>query len=72
MAAGTYYTTKQNEVVDAICYRHYGRTRNVVETVLDANPGLAALGPVLPFATRVFLPVIAEQTKRKPLVSLYD
>lgn len=68
----TTYTTKQNEMVDMICHRHYGRTRDVTEAVLDANPGLAALGPILPFATRVTLPVIAEQTKRKPLVGLYD
>lgn len=72
MTAGTYYTTKQNEMVDAICHRHYGRTKDVTEAVLAANPGLAALGPILPFATQVFLPVIAEQTKRKPLVGLYD
>lgn len=68
----TIYTTKQNEVVDAICHRHYGRTRDVTEAVLAANPGLAAMGPVLPFATRVVLPAMQEKTRRRPLVGLYD
>lgn len=68
----TVYTTKQKEIVDLICYRHYGRTREVTELVLAANPGLAAHGPILPFATKVVLPAITEQTRRRPLVSLYD
>lgn len=68
----TIYTTKQGEMVDAICQRHYGRTKDVTEAVLATNPGLAAMGPVLPFATRVTLPDVTEQTKRKPLVGLYD
>lgn len=70
--AGATYTTKQNEVVDLICHRHYGRTKDVTEIVLAANPGLAAMGPVLPFATLVTLPDVQEKTRRKPLVSLYD
>lgn len=69
---GTIYTTKQGEMVDLICHRHYGRTCDVTEAVLAANPGLAALGPVLPFPTTVFLPVMAEQTRRRPLVGLWD
>lgn len=72
VTSGTYYTTKQNEVLDAICYRHYGRTRAVTEMVLEANPGLAALGPVLPFARRISLPTMQERTRRRPLVGLWD
>ncbi|TLX52838.1 phage tail protein, partial [Stutzerimonas nosocomialis] len=29
---------QQGDTVDAICWRHYGRTAGVVEQVLDANP----------------------------------
>lgn len=68
----TTYTTKQGEMVDAICQRHYGRTKDVTEMVLAANPGLAAMGPVLPFATRVVLPAMQEKTRRRPLVGLWD
>ena len=68
----TTYTTKQGEVVDLVCHRHYGRTREVIEAVLAANPGLAALGPVLPLGTQITLPDIAERSRRKPLTSLWD
>ena len=68
----TIYTTRQGEVLDAICHRHHGRTREVAEIVLAANPGLAALGAVLPFATPIVWPDIAQQSKRRPLVGLWD
>ena len=68
----TTYTTRQGESVDLICHRHYGRTRGVTELVLDANPGLAAKGAVLPLATRVVLPDITERIRQRPLVSLWE
>lgn len=46
----------QGDTVDLICWRELGRTAGVTETVLDANPGLAALGPVLPIGTVVMIP----------------
>ncbi|MGM3174126.1 tail protein X [Dickeya lacustris] len=49
----------QDDTLDAICYRHYGRTQEVVEAVLLSNPGLADLGSVLPHGTAVVLPDIA-------------
>lgn len=49
------YLTGQGEVLDLIVRDHYGRD-DLVEAVLDVNPGLAALGPVLPPQTRVVLP----------------
>lgn len=33
--------TIQNDTVDALCWRFYGRTAGVTEAVLEANPGLA-------------------------------
>ena len=38
------YTTKQGETVDLVCSKFYGRTRDATEAVLNANPGVAALG----------------------------
>ena len=55
----TQIRTLQAETVDALCWRHYGRTRGAVEAVLQANPGLASCGP---------LPAPAP----KPTVSLWD
>lgn len=66
------YTTKQGEMADMICYRHYGRTAEVTEMVLDANPGLAELGPVLPFATVVTLPDISTRKQAPTYVGLWD
>ena len=50
------YITKDGDVVDLICYRHYGRTADVTEAVLAANPGLAELGPVLDAGIEITLP----------------
>ena len=47
---------RQGDTVDAICWRMFGVTAGVVETVYDMNRGLAALGPVLPIGTPVLLP----------------
>lgn len=69
----TPYVTKQGEMLDLICFRFYGRSGQVTEAVLAANPGLAALGPILPFGTRILLPdPPAEKTVARPLVSLWD
>lgn len=61
----------QGDTLDLICWRHYGRTAGVVEQVLEANPGLARLGPVLPHGTLVQLPEIATQPQRQT-VQLWD
>jgi phage tail protein X len=48
--------TLQGDTLDALCLRHLGTTAGgVVESTLIANPGLAALGPVLPAGTQVQL-----------------
>lgn len=62
---------QQNDTVDAICWRHYGKTAGVVEQVLLANPGLADYGAVLPIGVRVELPELAAAKKQK-LIQLWD
>lgn len=62
----------QGDTVDAICWRYYGRTAGVTETVLDANPGLADLGPVIPHGTAVTLPDAAPQAEQRQVVNLWD
>ncbi len=39
--------TQQDDTVDALCWRHYGRTQGLSERVQQANPGLAEYGPNL-------------------------
>ncbi len=46
----------QGDTLDAICARYYGRTEGVVETVLEANPGLSELSIILPHGTVLELP----------------
>lgn len=61
----------QGDTVDLLCHRHLLRT-DIVVGVLEANPGLAALGPVLPMGTEVVLPDRAPATPAKTLVQLWD
>jgi len=49
----------QGDTLDLICNRYYGRTEGVFETVLAANPGLTALGVVLPHGTTIELPEVS-------------
>ncbi|MDH1587003.1 tail protein X [Stutzerimonas stutzeri] len=65
-------SAQQGDTVDAICWRHYGRTAGVVEQVLDANPGLADLGPVIPHGTQVLLPEQAVRAEQRQMVNLWD
>lgn len=47
----------EGDTLDLICWRHYGATAPV-DTVLAANPGLAALGVIIPMGTVITLPAI--------------
>lgn len=62
----------QGDTVDAICWRYYGRTAGTVEAVLEANRGLADLGPVLPMGTRVTLPDVPATRENHRVVQLWD
>ncbi|ETX03579.1 MAG: hypothetical protein ETSY1_46775 (plasmid) [Candidatus Entotheonella factor] len=50
------YRTRQDDVLDWVCWKHYGTTAGAVEAVLDANPGLAEHGPILPGNLVITLP----------------
>lgn len=64
---------RQGDTVDALCWRHLGQTAGAVEATLDANPGLADLGPVLPHGTAVDLPdLITTEPAQQTLVQLWD
>lgn len=63
---------KKNETVDAICWRHYGRTAGVTERVYEANPGLSELGATLPTGHPVKLPEIEAQAEQAGTVNLWD
>ena len=50
------YVTQQFDELDAICHRYYGRTQGTVEAVLNVNPNLAELLPILPQNITISLP----------------
>jgi phage tail protein X len=62
----------QGDTVDSICWDYYGRTAGVTEAVLDANPGLADLGPIIPHGTAVTLPDAAPQAEQPQVVNLWN
>lgn len=62
----------QGDTVDALCWRHYGRTDGTVEAVLEANAGLADFGVVIPAGTIVYLPDIDTVESTAPLLQLFD
>ena len=52
-----YYHSKDSDTADAIAWAIYGRQdQRLVETLIDANPGVADLGPVLPAGLRLVVP----------------
>ncbi|WP_323073190.1 tail protein X [Mycetohabitans endofungorum] len=64
--------SRQGDTIDALCWRHYGRTDGTVEAALQANPGLAELGVILPIGTVVELPDASAIASTAPLVQLFD
>lgn len=63
--------SQQNDTVDAICHRYYGRTARTLEAVYQANPGLADIGPVLPMGTAINMPTVDDKPKTETL-NLWD
>lgn len=64
--------TQQNDTVDALCWRHYGRTAGVSESVLIANPRLADHGPVLPAGLLVTMPELQNTAPQRQMVNLWE
>lgn len=52
-----FYRSKAGDTADSIAWAVYDRQDpGLVEGILDANPGLADLGPLLPAGIRVAIP----------------
>lgn len=64
--------TIQNDTVDALCWRFYGRTAGVTEAVLEANPGLADHGPILPQSLVVNMPEAQTTAPQRQMVQLWN
>ena len=66
------YTTADGDMIDRICWRHYGTSRDTVELVLDANPWLARHPARLPRGLVIELPDQPTADPRQALVKLWD
>ena len=67
----TLYRTKEYDMLDWICWKHYGFQSGVVEIVLNANPELAEWGNFLPAGLLITLPEI-KKAAAKPTIKLWD
>lgn len=65
------YRTKEGDVLDRVCWKHYGAQAGAVEAVLEANTNLAEHGEVLPAGLEIVLPdLVLPKTER--LIRLWD
>lgn len=70
---GTTLVARQDEPLDLLVHRAFGRTASLVEAVLEANRGLAAQAHALPEGTEVFVPAAATAAPAvAPLIQLWS
>lgn len=62
------YTTRENDVLDEVVWRYYGRQDSgLVEAVLEANRNIADAGPLLPPGIALTMPEAPAPTPAKRL-----
>ena len=67
------FAARAGDTIDALCWRTLGRTAGVTEQALALNPGIAALGPILPEGRMVILPDInTAAPQMRETVNLWD
>lgn len=67
------YLTSADDMIDDVCSQHYGiAATGAVEAVLDANPGLADRGPLLPAGLLIELPELPAESREGGAVRLWD
>ena len=65
-------TAAQGNTLDALLWREAGLGADALLAVLEANPGLADLGPILPPGTRVVVPDLRPAPSDLPLIQIWD
>lgn len=66
-------TAQQGDTLDLLLWRERGLGPADISAILDSNPGLAALGSVLPMGTIVLVPAVTTPAQTSlPLIQLWD
>ncbi|MDR6954112.1 phage tail protein X [Ancylobacter sp. 3268] len=68
----TVYVTVDNEMIDSIAERYYGTHGTNTEAILEANPGLADLGPALAAGIAIVLPTVSTPSAVPTFRQLWD
>jgi phage tail protein X len=68
----TLYTTRAGDMLDLICWRHYGFHAGTAEAVLSVNYGLSGRPPVLPPGLTIILPDLLQPHATPPAVRLWE
>jgi len=63
--------SQQGDSLDLICWRFYGNTHHV-EAVLEINPQVAFLAPILPTGTLVVMPDMPSLPPSVDTIQLWD
>lgn len=68
------YIVVGDMMLDQILWQRFRRkTPGLIERVLDMNPGLAGLGPVIPNGTSISIPIDTPSSPTAvPVVKLWD
>lgn len=66
------YRTKQGDVLDLICFRHYGKSSGAVELVLNENRKLPEHGSIIAEGTLITLPDLPSLEDETKQVELWD
>ena len=74
MASAQQLTARQGDTLDLLLWRDAGLGPEHLTRVLDANPGLADLGTILPLGTLVTVPVTSASTATgvRTITQLWD
>jgi phage tail protein X len=70
--AGDVITARQGDTLDELAWRERGLGPADLGTLLDANPGIAAAGAVLPIGTAIIVPVTAPASPTRAVVNLWN
>ena len=68
----TVFVTIDGDTVDLIAHTYYGKHAMNTEAIYQANPGLAAEGPIFTVGQVIRIPPVSTKLEPKPFRRLWD